>query len=190
MVGFRPHLSTQDVMLQLYHEIINDPTSGNRAILGLDLEKAFHNVADAAILSRINKLNMGERIYNYIRDFLSRRTVTLAVGSIFDEHALASAGTPQGSVISTLPFNLVMLGLPAYLDEIDSLHQALYADDITLSVGRQGQSRSDKRHLTSSGLCSRSLPQSHGSPTIVTQIGAALLRPAPLPQAYRGIPPM
>ncbi|XP_037561061.1 uncharacterized protein LOC119440205 [Dermacentor silvarum] len=103
MVGFRSHLSTQDVMLQLYHQIINDPTSGTRAILGLDLEKAFDNVSHAAILSRINKLNMGERSYNYIRDFLSCRTVTLAVDSMTShEHALGSAGTPQGKCVIIL----------------------------------------------------------------------------------------
>ncbi|XP_037564825.1 uncharacterized protein LOC119444510 [Dermacentor silvarum] len=97
MMGFRSHLSTQDVMLQLYHQIINDPTSGTRAILGLDLEKEFDTVSHAAILNRINKLNMGERSYNYIRDFLSCRTVTLTVDSMTsDEHALGSNGTPQG----------------------------------------------------------------------------------------------
>ncbi|XP_037526368.1 uncharacterized protein LOC119403510 [Rhipicephalus sanguineus] len=142
MVGFRSHLSTQDIMLQLYHQSINDPTSGTRAILGLDLEKAFDNVAHAAILRRINKLNLGERSYNYIRDFLSRRTVTLTVDTMTsDEHTLGSAGTPQGSVISPLLFNLVMMGFPVRLGEIDGLHHALYADDITLWVdkGSDGQ---------------------------------------------------
>lgn len=85
---------------------------------------------------------MAERSYNYIRDSLSCRTVTLAVDSMTShEHALGSAGTPQGSVISPLLFNLVMLGLPACLDEIDGLHHSLYADDITLWVdkGSDGQ---------------------------------------------------
>ncbi|XP_072142261.1 uncharacterized protein [Dermacentor andersoni] len=63
MVGFRLRLSTQYVMLQLYHQIINNPTSGNRAILCLDLEKTFDNVAHAAILSRINKLSMATGRY-------------------------------------------------------------------------------------------------------------------------------
>ncbi|XP_037509019.1 uncharacterized protein LOC119385697 [Rhipicephalus sanguineus] len=140
VVGFRSHLSTQDIMLQLYHQIINDPTSGTRAILGLALEKTFDNVAHAAILRRINKLNLGERSYNYIRDLLSRRTVTLTVDTMTsDEHTLGS--TPQRSVISPLLFNLVMMGLPVRLGEIDGLHHALYADDITLWVdkGSDGQ---------------------------------------------------
>ncbi|XP_049528950.1 uncharacterized protein LOC125947734 [Dermacentor silvarum] len=97
MVGFRTPLSTQDVMLQLYQPILNDPTTGTMAILGLDLEKAFDNVGHAAILSRINIFSMDERSYSHIRDYLSRRTVTLAVDSMTsDEHALGSAGTPLG----------------------------------------------------------------------------------------------
>ncbi|XP_065295875.1 uncharacterized protein [Dermacentor albipictus] len=97
MVGFGSHLSTENFMLELYYQITNDPTSGNQAILGPDLEKAFDNVAHAAIVSRINKLNMDERNYNYIGDFLSRRTVTLVVDSMTsDEHALEAQALLKG----------------------------------------------------------------------------------------------
>lgn len=54
-----------------------DPISSTRAILGLDLKKVFDNEAQAAILSRINKLNLGERSNNNTKNFLSCRMVTL-----------------------------------------------------------------------------------------------------------------
>lgn len=101
VIGFRAHLSTQDVMLQLKHHILEDRTRTTKAILGLDLEKAFDSIAHSTILDRISRLNIGARAYNYVRDFLSNRTAFLSVGDLrSDAQTLGSAGTPQGSVIS------------------------------------------------------------------------------------------
>lgn len=40
IIGFRQHLGTQDAMLQLKHQVIDGQTSGNKAILGLDVYRA------------------------------------------------------------------------------------------------------------------------------------------------------
>uniref|UniRef100_L7M065 Putative tick transposon n=1 Tax=Rhipicephalus pulchellus TaxID=72859 RepID=L7M065_RHIPC len=45
---------------------------------------------------------------------------------------MGSAGTPQGSVISPMLFNLIMIGLPARLNSIYGIHHSVYADDITI----------------------------------------------------------
>lgn len=51
MVGFRADLSTQDIMLQLHHDIITPPRHyDTQAILALDLTKAFDQVSHIAIL--------------------------------------------------------------------------------------------------------------------------------------------
>ncbi|KAM7301181.1 uncharacterized protein ISCGN_016721 [Ixodes scapularis] len=98
MLGFRRNLSTQDVMLQLKHQIVDDTSSSTKAILGLDLKKAFDNVEHAAILDRVRSLGLSLRTYKY------------------------------GSVVSPMLFNLVLLGLPAKLAAIEGLHHSLYAD--------------------------------------------------------------
>lgn len=64
MFGFRSHLSTQDIVLQLKEEVLlpaarNSPT----AILALDLKGAFDNVKHTAILSQLNTLDRGHRTY-------------------------------------------------------------------------------------------------------------------------------
>lgn len=41
MIGFRRNLSTQDAMLQLKHQIIDNPGTATKAILGLDLKKTL-----------------------------------------------------------------------------------------------------------------------------------------------------
>ncbi|KAG0423072.1 hypothetical protein HPB47_001125 [Ixodes persulcatus] len=133
IIGFRAHLTTQDAMLQLKHQILDGKSRHTKAILGLDLERAFDSVAHSTILERISLLNLGERTYNYVRDFLSNRRAYLSVGDIqSEEFTLGCVGTPQGSVISPMLFNLVMLGLAQELQKLDGIEHTIYADDITI----------------------------------------------------------
>lgn len=98
MVGFRPKLSTQDVMLRLYHQIAAReyaPKRDTRAILGLDISKAFDNVSHAAILRGLNSIDVGERIFKYIQNFLSSRQVQVSIGGFqSDLQTLGGVGTP------------------------------------------------------------------------------------------------
>ncbi|XP_037521373.1 uncharacterized protein LOC119398612 [Rhipicephalus sanguineus] len=136
MIGFRPRLSTQDVMLQLQHQVLDTrqgPKLDTRAVLGLDLTKAFDNVTHRAILEALSELNVGAKTYSYIKDFLSNRTATLTIGGLQSEVIkLGSKGTPQGSVLSPMLLNIALMGLPTQLSAIPRLNHCLYADDITL----------------------------------------------------------
>lgn len=137
ILGFRERLSTQDAMILLQHEILDVtiPTRDNRAVLGLDLQSAFDKVRHSAILAQVSRLNMGRRSFAYIHDFLSERTATIHAGDLeLPQKSLGSTGTPQGSVISPLLFNLVMIGVANRLAEIPQVRHTIYADDITLWV--------------------------------------------------------
>lgn len=136
MIGFRPGLSTQDVLLQLSRDIII-PTAkrDTAAILALDLTKAFDRVSHAAIMRGLGSTAPGERTYNYVRAFLTARTAFLQIGDLKSKIiTLPSIGTPQGAVLSPLLFNLAILNIPKRLETIPHLHYSLYADDITLWV--------------------------------------------------------
>lgn len=137
MLGFRERLSTQDAMIQLQHEILERPTTSqdNRAVLGLDLQSAFDKVRHSAILAQVSELGLGKRSHDYIRDFLSHRTVELQAGDLeLPERELGSVGTPQGAVISPVLFNLVMIGVAKRLSGIPQVRHTVYAGDITLWV--------------------------------------------------------
>lgn len=144
MLGFRAHLSTQDALVQIYHDLLKDPVrAGTRAMLGIDLRKAFDNVTHEAIAQHLASTNPGERIYNYVCSFLQGRTVEL---SLIDSNAtkrlaLSNKGTPQGAVLSPFLFNLVMSQLPQLLDCIPNIRHTLYADDVTVwtTTGSDGQ---------------------------------------------------
>uniref|UniRef100_A0A6G5A918 Putative tick transposon n=1 Tax=Rhipicephalus microplus TaxID=6941 RepID=A0A6G5A918_RHIMP len=138
MIGFRANLSTQDVMIQLKHDVV-DPGhgTGTKAVLGLDLNKAFDNVSHEAILNNLSEIGPGVRTFRYIRSFLEGRTAEISIGDIkSDSFALGGKGTPQGSVLSPFLFNIALIKIPPRLEEIPGLKHTFYADDITLWVTR------------------------------------------------------
>lgn len=78
-------------------------------------------------------LKLGPRLYDYIRSFLSGRRARLRIGSLVSGYVpLGHRGTPLGSVISPVLFNLCMIGLSKRLASIYGIKHTMYADDITL----------------------------------------------------------
>ncbi|XP_037577052.1 uncharacterized protein LOC119459315 [Dermacentor silvarum] len=133
MIGFRPSLSTQDAMKLIKYEIIDRNTRDVRTILGLDLEKAFDNVSHAHILDSISDLGLGQSFHAFVDSFLRHRKATLKIGHLKSEPIEhGSRGTPQGSVVSPLLFNIAMCKLSQKLSEVEGINHTLYADDITI----------------------------------------------------------
>lgn len=97
LIGYRHHLSTQDVLLQLHEEITKETSSAQlKAILAIDLKKAFDYVNHDAMLQELEATGCGTKLYNYIRDFLRSRTYTLRVGDITSQqYPHPQRGIPQ-----------------------------------------------------------------------------------------------
>ncbi|XP_077535986.1 uncharacterized protein LOC144148305 [Haemaphysalis longicornis] len=111
-------------LLQISYEPTTEPTTeDNRAILSLDLKIAF----------------IKKRTYYYIRNFLTKRTTEINDGDRkLPEKKLGSVGTPQGSIISLLLFNLLVIGVAERLSRVAGVRCMIYADDITLCVQKGG----------------------------------------------------
>lgn len=83
MYGFRPHLSTQDVLLQLKECVINNlSTKYKSAILALDVKRAFDNVFHCVVLYSLYKTDCGQKTYNYVQDFLTDWTATVGLAHL------------------------------------------------------------------------------------------------------------
>nr|XP_050029034.1 uncharacterized protein LOC126525017 [Dermacentor andersoni] len=138
MFGFRAKLSTQDVLLQIKEEILSEiPRYGENIIMALDIKGAFDNVSHEAILTGLDNLNCGRKTHGYVKAFLSGRTATIGLGELrSDKFSTPNKGTPQGSVISPILFNVAMIGLAKQLEEIGGIRHAMYADDITIWAQR------------------------------------------------------
>ncbi|XP_077550539.1 uncharacterized protein LOC144163489 [Haemaphysalis longicornis] len=81
MYGFRHHLSTQDVMVQLHELVVKQATRHTpRGILALDRTGAFNSVSHASLLQNLNNTRCSRKTFGYIKDFRSYRTATIRIG--------------------------------------------------------------------------------------------------------------
>lgn len=142
MVGFRPSLSTQDVMLLLKAQVIGNRSRDVRGILALGLSKAFETVAHDFILKEISALNLGGRFFTFVESFLRGRTAAIRVGQSKSEpFELGRRRTPQGAVISPLLFNIAMHRLSKRLSAVPNVEHALYALTISQFGAREVRRR-------------------------------------------------
>nr|XP_037280352.1 uncharacterized protein LOC119173659 [Rhipicephalus microplus] len=135
MYGFRPKKSSQDILLQLHHEVLNpvELPHNDKIILALDLKEAFDNFKHEDTLAHLSATKCGERVFKYIRNFLTDRVVYIRIqDQKYGPYPLGMRGPPQDAVLSPLLFNLAMAQLPGHLAAVDVVKHALYADDITL----------------------------------------------------------
>lgn len=70
MIGFQPGLSTQDAMIRIKHQLLNRWTRDTKVLLGLDQEKAFDNIRHSFILRVLSDLNLGQRLFHFVKAFL------------------------------------------------------------------------------------------------------------------------
>ncbi|XP_070390201.1 uncharacterized protein [Dermacentor albipictus] len=104
MIGFRAELSTQDAMKLIKHQIVDGRSRDVKALLGLDLEKAFDNVFHTSSSRPFRTwVSVPDSITPY-SSFLTDRKSQLRIGDFGSEDVLLGGqGTPQGAVISTSP---------------------------------------------------------------------------------------
>ncbi|KAM7298890.1 hypothetical protein ISCGN_019457 [Ixodes scapularis] len=107
--GFRPGLSTQDVMSRLQHDTLSTSSPHLRIVAGVDVRKAFDSVPHSSVLSIAQQLGITGRAYNFIAAFLEDRTFTVHVGSSHGITHTNRVGVPQGSVLSPVLFNIAIL---------------------------------------------------------------------------------
>lgn len=151
LYGFRKHLSTQDVFLKLKEEVLsNIPTGGEHMVVALDLKSTFDTMSHTLILEELDRVECGEKMYNYIRSFLTDRKTTIGTENMrSDTFDMPGKGTPQGAILSPPLFNLGMNRLARRLEQIPDLKFSLYAnypvgDNRPSRVQRRGLTRSDR----------------------------------------------
>ncbi|KAG0426516.1 hypothetical protein HPB47_026377 [Ixodes persulcatus] len=132
MTGFRRRVPTQDTVLRLREVFDQKSTPQTRVVAGEDIQKAFDNVAHSAILDRLALTKPGERMFNYIKDFLTNRTKAIQMGDYISPKQKLQAGVPQGVILSPTLFILALKDLRDQLERTLGLKSALYADDIIL----------------------------------------------------------
>lgn len=128
--AFRKNRTTQDHIIRLTSDLVKSVINWHAHTLGvfLDLEKAFDLVWHGGLLLKLKNYGVGGLMLGWIRDFLRDRTISVKVGNdISNSHKLQN-GTPQGSVLSPLLFNIIMNDIP----HSKHVQLSVYADDIAI----------------------------------------------------------
>src|SRR6218665_2110851 len=97
------------------------------------------------LLHKLQQHNITGQMFNWIRDFLSDRHIRVRVGAELSELFLMENGSPQGSVISSLLFIIMMNDIP---EQENGVKLSFYADDS--AIWRAGPNPEvNRRHLQS-----------------------------------------
>lgn len=103
--------------------------------LCLDVQVAFPSVSPGCLTRQLRKYGTDEDLVQWIRDFISNRTVQMVIGGEEQHPIDATSGLPQGSPISPLLFALYMSGLHRFMDQYARETVTLsFIDDVTLLV--------------------------------------------------------
>jgi ribonuclease HI len=145
--GFRRHKSTIDQIIRL-HDKIQKSLSSKEHVLGvfIDFEKAYDMLHIPTLMRKIGDMGVMGNMYKWVKDFLTDRTFQVKVGSSLSERHSQENGTPQGSVISSLLFLIMINDIPPGLDGTEI---SLFADDSALfATGKNKKLLEDKIQMS------------------------------------------
>lgn len=129
--GFRKGRGTMDPVLALEDEIRKAQTNKEAvAAVFLDIEKAYDMLWKEGLLIQLNRLGVKGQMFQWVKAFLSGRSITVRVNGCLSECYPVENGTPQGSIVSPLLFSIMINGMFKEVQNLTGV--ALFADDGTI----------------------------------------------------------
>ena len=128
--GFRKMKSCQDSTTTLAAEIAGAFSKNfHVGALFVDIQGAFDNVIPATLIEDLIEIGVSKEIINFIRFVYMKRIVKFYHNNVLVEEAEVTKGTPQGSVLSPLIFNLYLRKIEYYIANCNNLQ---FADDCVI----------------------------------------------------------
>jgi len=128
--GFRKGRGTMDPVLCLEDKIRKAQVSKKTVVaVFFDVEKAYDMMWKEGLMIKLDKMGIGGRAFNWVKDFLYGRSIRVRVGKEISGYLIEN-GTPQGSVISPLLFSITINDV--FSDVGPGVGRSLFADDGTM----------------------------------------------------------
>ena len=104
-----------------------------------DIKKAFDTVWHAKLLQKLNNLGISGRLYDFIKTFLSDRSIVVKVGGSMSDVFHINMGVPQGSVISPILFVVMLHDIHQAVSK-PNFYLSMFADDVAIWSSLPGNS--------------------------------------------------
>ena len=141
--GFRREQGTLDTLLRIDNEIRNSLASNEISIfVYVDLKNAFDSIWCKGLISKLIDFGLTGNLLRILDSFLTNRQNQVKYNNVFSSTFTSSAGTPQGSILSPILFNIMLADIPVN----DHIKLYIYADDITLSSSHENISIAKKKY--------------------------------------------
>ena len=129
--GFRKGRSVTDHLVT-YSSHIRKALSRRRVLLScfFDIKRAYDTVWHHRLLEKVQRLGIAGRMYQFIKQFLSRRTMQVRWRGALSTVKELQMGVPQGSVIAPLLFSIMLHDVTKA--KVDGCELNLYADDLAI----------------------------------------------------------
>ena len=130
--GYRRNKSTATAVNTMVCTAKNEMNKGKTTgALMFDMSAAFDTVEMDTVSSKLKLLGASENAVRWIQSYLSNRSQKVRIGEEMSESEEINLGTPQGSRLSPLLFNILTCDLDLYMKNGLCCN---FADDTSISV--------------------------------------------------------
>ena len=141
--GYRAASRTEDQLFRMMQSIQDGFQEGaSTTAVFVDFQQAYDRVWKKGLLLKMQRMGIKGKIYSWVKDFLSDRTIQTKVNNNISEKKVQEEGLPQGSALSCTLFLIFLNDLPQEL----RCEKAMYADDLALWKTHK-YTRQAARHL-------------------------------------------
>ena len=136
--GYRKHKSTVTAVTTMACKAKIDMNKGEKvAALMFDMSAAFDTVEKETVAKKLEILGMSKSAIEWVRSYLSERKQKVKIDEEESKTVELKIGTPQGSRLSPLLFNILTCDLNLYMTNGLCCN---FADDTSVSVSEKNQS--------------------------------------------------
>ena len=129
--GFRRGRGVTDHLVKLGEHV--GRAMGRRKVLlscFFDISRAYDQVWHAQLLQKFKKIGLSGKIFNYIKTFLTGRSMQVRWKGAMSATKQRDMGVPQGSVIAPLLFNIMVRDVESCVQ--GKVVLTMYADDLAI----------------------------------------------------------